>query len=69
METLNSLINVMLGLISAGVVVKIISHLLGLILNIDEKETYIKKIKNCLIAFVLSSSVFAVKEIIEYYFG
>lgn len=41
METLNSLINVMLGLISAGVVVKIISHLLGLILNIDEKETYI----------------------------
>ncbi len=69
METLNSLINVMLGLISAGVVVKIISHLLGLILNIDEKETYIKKIKNCLIAFVLSSSVFVVKEIIEYYFG
>ena len=69
METLNSLINVMLGLISAGVVVKIISHLLGSILNIDEKETYIKKIKNCFIAFVLSSSVFVVKEIIEYYFG
>lgn len=69
METLNSLINVMLGLISAGVVVKIIRHLLGLILNIDEKETYIKKVKNCLIAFVLSSSVFVVKEIIEYYFG
>ena len=57
METLNSLINVMLGLISAGIVVKIISHLLGLILNIDEKETYIKKVKNCLIAYKIQNNI------------
>ena len=68
MDTLNSLIDIMLGLITAGVGVKIASHLLALILNIDEKETYVKKIKNCLIAFIVSSSIFAVKEIIEYYF-
>ena len=68
MDTLNGLIDLMLGLITAGVVVKIASHLLALILNIDEKETYIKKIKNCLIAIIVSSSIFVVKEIMEHYF-
>ncbi len=68
METLDSLINVMLGLISVGVAVRMASHLLGLMLNVEEKEIYIKKVKNCLIAFVVSSSIFVVKEIMEYYF-
>ena len=68
MNTLNSLINVMLGLITAGTGVKIASHLFALLFNIEEKETSIKKIKNCLIAFVLSTSIFTVKLIIEHYF-
>lgn len=68
MDTLNSLIDVMLGLITAGVVVKIASHLFAILFNTEEKETYIKKIKNCLIAIIVSSSIFVVKEIMEHYF-
>ncbi|MDE6182223.1 MAG: hypothetical protein K2F59_03360 [Eubacteriales bacterium] len=68
MNTLNSLINVMLGLITTGISFRIASHLFALIFNVEEKETYIKKIKNCLIAFVVSTSIFSIKLIIEHYF-
>lgn len=68
MDTLNSLINVMLGLISAGVSVKIAIHSFVLMFNVEEKETYIKKIKNCIIAFIVSTSIFSIKLIIEHYF-
>lgn len=68
MDTLNQLINMMLILISSGAVLRLISHILGLIYNIEEKQTYIKKIKNCIIAFITSGSVFTIKEILEYYF-
>ncbi|WP_317367377.1 hypothetical protein [uncultured Tyzzerella sp.] len=68
MDTLNQLINMMLTLIAIGAVTKLASHILGLMYNIEEKETYIKKIKNCIIAFVISGSVFTIKEIIEHYF-
>ncbi len=68
MDTLNSLINVMLALITAGVSFKFASHLFALLFNIEEKEMYIKKIKNCLVAFIVAISVFTIKKIIEFYF-
>lgn len=68
MDTINSLINVMIGLISVGIVCKLANHLLAMMFNLEEKEIYIKKIKNCLIAFVCAISIFTIKAIIEYYF-
>ncbi len=68
MDTLYSLIDAMLIIITSGAGVKIASHLLGMLFNIEEKETYVKKIKNCIIAIIISSSIFSIKAIIEYYF-
>lgn len=68
MDTLYSLIDGMLILITSGAGVKIASHLLAMLFNIEEKETYVKKIKNCIIAIIISSSIFSIKAIIEYYF-
>lgn len=68
MDTINSLINVMIGLITVGTSFKLASHLLAMQFNLEEKESYIKKIKNCLIALVVSISVFTIKAIVEHYF-
>ena len=68
MDTINSLINVMIGLITVGIVFKLANHLLAMMFNLEEKESYIKKIKNCLIASVRAISIFTIKAIIEYYF-
>lgn len=37
-------------------------------MNPDEKDTYLKKLKNTIIALILSISTFAIKEIAQYYF-
>lgn len=58
----------MLGLITVGITTKIIMLLINMIINIDEKETYIKRVKNCLIAFIVAICIFGIKELIEYYF-
>lgn len=68
METLNGLINVMLILINVGIAFIIAKNILSMMFNIEEKESYIKKIKNSIIAFVVAISIFAIKAIIENYF-
>lgn len=68
MDTLNSLINLMLILINVGISFKVASLFLQMKFNLDEKDTYIKKIKNCIVAFIVGTSVFTIKAIIEHYF-
>ena len=68
METLDKLITVMLVILPIGFTARIASHLFALIFNVEEKENYVKKIKNCLIALVVSLSIFSIKEIVEFYF-
>lgn len=68
METLNGLINVMLILINVGIAFIIAKNILSMMFNIEEKESYIKKIKNSIIAFVVAISIFTIKAIIENYF-
>lgn len=69
MDTINQLTNMMISLIGVLSSVRIISHLLAMKMNLEEKETYKKKIKNCIIAVIVASSVFTIKTIVIHYFG
>lgn len=69
MDTINQLTSMIIGIIALLSTVKIIIHCVAMILNIEEKEIYKKKIKNCIIGVIVSSSVFTIKMIVESYFS
>lgn len=68
MDTINNLIGLMLVLITVGVTFKLANLFLSMMFNPEDKESYIKKLKNCLIAFIFSISIFTIQAIVEHYF-
>lgn len=68
MDTINKLSNWMLILIDVLALVRVGIYFLYMMFNLDEKNIYIKKIKNCLIAVIIAFSVLVIKNIVEYYF-
>ena len=69
METLNSIISWILGIITAGGITAILITLLSILNDPENRETYIKKIKNIIIFLVIAFAIFQIKEIIFNYFG
>lgn len=68
MYTLNKLVYMMILIINILFSARICSHFLAMKFNIEEKQIYLKKIKNCIIAVIVSNSIFIIKNIAEYYF-
>ena len=68
-DTLNSLIEVLLVLIGTSAIFNIAKQSLYMLGNTEEKALYIKKIKNSLIAVVVSMSIFVIVEITKHYFS
>lgn len=69
MSKIDDITNVFILLISLGTSLRIVYLSFMIMLNPDEKDSYINKIKNTAIALILSISVFSIKEIAKYYFG
>ncbi|MBR3255891.1 MAG: hypothetical protein IKF97_06775 [Clostridia bacterium] len=69
METLNQIISWVLGILTAGTIVIILISLLQAQLDAENRETYIKKIKNAIIFLVIALAVFQIKNLVFSYFG
>lgn len=69
MNTLDSIINWILGILTAGVIVICLISLLQMMNDAENRETYIKKIKNAIIFLIFAFAIFQIKNIIFHYFG
>ncbi len=69
MNTLDSVINWFLGFLTAGTITIILVTLLSMIKDPENRETYIKKIKNAVVFLVIALAIFQIKGIVFYYFG
>lgn len=66
---LNEATNAIIGLVAVGVTVRIIYLILQIIINPDDKQSYIEQIKTMIIVDILAISTFGIKEIAQSYFG
>lgn len=69
MNTLNSIINWLLGIIATGGITAILITLLQMTNDAENRETYIKKIKNIIIFLVVTLAIFQIKDLVINYFG
>lgn len=69
METLNQIISWVLGILVAGTIVIILISLLQAQLDAENREIYIKKIKNAIFFLIFAIAVFQIKNLIFSYFG
>lgn len=66
---LDDVTNVLIGLVGVGATVRIIYLILQIIINPDDKQSYIEQIKTMIIVDILAISTFGIKEIAQSYFG
>ena len=61
--------NILIGLVGVGATLRILYLILQMIMNPDEKESYIKQIKTMIVVDILAISTFTIKELAQTYFG
>lgn len=64
-ETINEISSYFVGIITIGIVARMLIYCIQIAINIDEKEGYIKKIKNLLIALAIVVSLESIKLLVE----
>lgn len=69
MDTLNTLSLCMQGIISAGLIMRIIFCTTKLMHEEDEAARYKKRIKNSVVMLIISQLIFPIKEILISYLG
>lgn len=69
MDTLNQIINWILGFLTAGTITSILISLLSAMQDSENRETYIKKIKNAIVFLIVAFAIFSIKNLVFYYFG
>lgn len=69
METLNYLSRVLQGLILAGLSLRVAFCMIKLSHEEEEQARYKKRIKNCIIAAVISQIIFVIKDLLVSYLG
>ena len=69
METINTLCICVQGIISAGLVMRIIFCAIKLTHEEDEAPRYKKRIRNCVVMAIIAQLIFPIKEMLTYYFG
>lgn len=69
METLNNLSHVLQGLILAGLSLRVVFCMIKLSHEEEEQARYKKRIKNCIIAAVISQIIFVIKDLLISYLG
>lgn len=66
---LDDVTNILIGLVGVGTTLRIVYLILQMIMNPDEKESYIKQIKTMIVVDILAISTFTIKELAQTYFG
>lgn len=69
METLNTLSICMQGIISAGLIMRVIFCAVRLTHEEDEAGRYKKRIKNSVIMLIIAQLIFPIKELLVTYLG
>ena len=69
MDTINTLSICMQGILSAGIVMRIIFCAVRLTHEEDEAPRYKKRIRNSVIILIITQLIFPLKELIIYYLG
>lgn len=69
MDTINTLSICMQGILSAGIVMRIIFCAVRLTHEEEEAVRYKKRIRNSVIILIITQLIFPIKELIIYYFG
>lgn len=69
MNTLNSIINWLLGIIVGGGISAILVTIFQTLNDPENRETHIKKIKNIIIFLVITLAIFQIKDLVISYFG
>ena len=69
MDTINTLSICMQGILSAGIVMRIIFCAVKLTHEEDEAPRYKKRIRNSVIILIITQLIFPLKELIIYYLG
>lgn len=69
MDTINTLSICMQGILSAGIVMRIIFCAVKLTHEEEEAGRYKKRIKNSVIILIIAQLIFPLKELIIYYLG
>ncbi len=69
METLNTLSICMQGIISAGLIMRVIFCSVRLTHEEDEAGRYKKRIKNSVIMLIIAQLIFPIKELLVTYLG
>lgn len=69
MDTINTLSVCMQGILSAGIVMRIIFCAVRLAHEEEEAGRYKKRIKNSVIILIIAQLIFPLKELIIYYLG
>lgn len=69
MDTINTLSVCMQGIISAGLLMRIIFCAVRLTHEEEESVRYSRRIKNSLVMLVIAQLIFPLKELLIFYFG
>lgn len=69
MDTINTLSVCMQGIISAGLLMRIIFCAVRLTHEEEESGRYSRRIKNSLVILVIAQLIFPLKELLIFYFG
>lgn len=69
MDTINSLCAIVQGMLSAGIVMRIVFCAVRLTHEEEEMGRYKKRIRNCIIILIITQLIFPIKDLIVYYLG
>ena len=69
METLNNLSRVLQGLMLAGLAMRVVVCMIKLTHEEEEQARYKKRIRNCIIAAIITQIIFIIKDLLVGYLG
>lgn len=69
MSIINSITDAIIALITVGAGFRCMYIVFQMIYDPDNKDTYVKQLRNTIIAFVLGISTLSIKTLIESYYG
>ena len=69
MDTISVLCTIVQGMLSAGILMRIIFCAVRLTHEEEEAGRYKKRIRNCIIVLIIAQLIFPIKDLIVYYLG
>lgn len=69
MDTINALCACVQGILSAGIIMRIIFCAIKLTHEEEEAGRYKKRIRNCAVILIIAQLIFPIKDLIVYYLG